>query len=1533
MDKNNVNNVYELIDNILNNFFNNITSKKKKYFISSISKKNKINDSFSNEFINVMNEILNDFLINNINLDIPKTFIINEECNDFIKLLLIKCVLTYYIIIIGCDIDENYLSKYYEIISNFITKQVNISAYEISQSKKHIDFIKKLKIHMLNPKIKNNSEKENDKLLNEFINENKNLDIILKDNQYLFFHEIIKKKIPLIFEEYIKNYNLMIEKNNESNNDFIYIDVVLPLFKENISLNDIIILLNNEEINASDDIYEYIINRNKISANNNINLNISSLLNGNIIVPIVEDFLLYHKNNEKYIFDKVTKLKYINDKIDNVSNLYSSQEKNNKNKNIEFEKNLNTQGISINHFENISILNKYINLKIDQRSSIYNNIIEFTQNIIYPYVNFKTINDDHFIFHNNKNIDIIRLSSLNANNIHKRVSGLDNELNIVGFAINISPKTHSNFIKNKNKITKLINIKDYNIDKKKAVENYKDDNNLENAIEFIKKKLNLYLFNKKKYNKIKKNKKETPFWKFNIKTDISKKNIAYVNDDNKISNEVLYNVVSFYYELIDIIYNLILKKLSLHKKISIDGYFHLIEFIENKIINIKLPDEYLEELKYIIFYKKNNIDKSKLKKSIIISKKKTSKTKTSETKSSKTKTSKKKSSKTKTSKKKSSKTKSETTDNKYNNDNKNEIKNDILCCHEYYLKYVLPNDDNRNSFNDFVDKYCFQNENNITICKSCGNFIEIGIFVTEGKYTDDGGYIEDGSIMKLKLEDMFQYEKYGKIIIYLEGIFKNIYESINIKYYLNFSPEIQDVNTTVLIKERRKELIQKLIDIITDEKLFEGNQERNINRYGINPNISDLNLFKLNKNIFEENSEDNFLIRNSIIAYIVSILIIEINEYQISYMTENKMCNKQIYNTYGYKFFNDIKIINNNSNDIVLILNYPMLCYLIFNMACNIYNNKIWNKKKNEIEKKTQDILYTTKKIIYTIVDSFNQILELCNSNNGYNYNKTSNILSLLFFSKLNSLFSKDVIGVNKKEKTILSVESTKKIQREIISLYVPDGIKTSYDRYYEITEKTNCLDGNFHNWIVDKCKNCGMILDSPVNIKKNKKEIKANYLYKSIKEYIEKKNIIPTDDEIHKYINLFKKKTILENDKRLLDTKKNEKSMNILNELLGKFNKYNADEYFNLFTERIYKFIGKDIDNIHIVKNLYVINHDKFGNILKNIIKTNKVNIGYDDEIKLTIIKIIVGNTEMYYSADTLFYLGHKDNHKKYIENKIQNIHLICIHSILNMLRNFGYSFNSILNYFDGDKNENGINECDLKDIFDVEIKMRFNNIKKSLYYIKQNIYKIANNMIDKEDILYEIIKKYDNLIGNTSYIQKSFLKNMDILFDVIIDVDELKTIYGKNFEENNRGLYQQINNINKYDKLNNFLMYYFVEEICNMIDSVKSTYKTQIIHFFIDLIKYYYFKHNIFLQIETDELRKFYNSMRFYYYDKENENKKIMNNEIDGEITYGMYDEIVDEDNEKNIMNENEEVTNEEEAIDYGTEENFESMYNIIN
>lgn len=228
-------------------------------------------------------------------------------------------------------------------------------------------------------------------------------------------------------------------------------------------------------------------------------------------------------------------------------------------------------------------------------------------------------------------------------------------------------------------------------------------------------------------------------------------------------------------------------------------------------------------------------------------------------------------------------------------------------------------------------------------------------------------------------------------------------------------------------------------------------------------------------------------------------------------------------------------------------------------------------------------------------------------------------------------------------------------------------------------------------------------------------------------------------------------------------------------------------------------------------------------------------------------------------------------------------------------------------------------------------------------IFQIKQIIYKIANNMIDNDDFLYDIIIKYENLIGDTSYIQKSFLKNIDNLFDVIINFDKLKnTSYDKNFEKENLSIYHKINNISKNDDLNNFLIYYLLNEMCIIIDDVKIKNKVYVIHLFIDLIKYFYLNYNMYVQIKLREMSQFYNSMHFNYIDRDDyvtnkKNKDItletLNELMDGEITYGMYDEVIDEENEKNINDENDEMTNMEDAIDFGTEDNFVSLYNSIN
>ena len=99
----------------------------------------------------------------------------------------------------------------------------------------------------------------------------------------------------------------IIETTETSNGEFIFIDIVIPK-SSFIDYNAIESILEPYELKTSvpetiydllnDDYSENIIEARKYFTD--FDLKIQKLLDTHLIVPIVDDFLLYHKDNEKY---------------------------------------------------------------------------------------------------------------------------------------------------------------------------------------------------------------------------------------------------------------------------------------------------------------------------------------------------------------------------------------------------------------------------------------------------------------------------------------------------------------------------------------------------------------------------------------------------------------------------------------------------------------------------------------------------------------------------------------------------------------------------------------------------------------------------------------------------------------------------------------------------------------------------------------------------------------------------------------------------------------------------------------------------------------------------------------------------------------------------------------------------------------------------------------------------------------------------------------------------------------------------------
>ena len=199
-------------------------------------------------------------------------------------------------------------------IDNFFNTESNSNIIKVtSLIKEFINYIDKISNSKSKTKDINIIDNYSDNL-KEFVklNEN-NLENIIKlfnseEDKIIFHHNIIKIMIYLnLFKANEKKeiFNI-IETTETSNFDFIFIDVVIPK-STFIDYNSIESILEPSELktNLPEKIYELINEDYSEEINEtrkyftDFDLKIQKLLDTHIIIPIVDDFILYHKDNEK----------------------------------------------------------------------------------------------------------------------------------------------------------------------------------------------------------------------------------------------------------------------------------------------------------------------------------------------------------------------------------------------------------------------------------------------------------------------------------------------------------------------------------------------------------------------------------------------------------------------------------------------------------------------------------------------------------------------------------------------------------------------------------------------------------------------------------------------------------------------------------------------------------------------------------------------------------------------------------------------------------------------------------------------------------------------------------------------------------------------------------------------------------------------------------------------------------------------------------------------------------------------------------
>ena len=281
--------------------------------------------------------------------------------------------------------------------------------------------------------------------------------ILIKNN----FHNLLKTIIfRIIYLNEEKNEILSILKQEEEDTaEYKYIEV---LFAKQTKLVDFITIqkflnISQQREGLAEDIYSYI---NEYTEDKELDFKeneeyVQFLFTNQVIIPITDDFLRFHKDSEKYDPESLvksdedlkerdaTKIKYIINKINKVKNLYSKVYKENPKLKLEaesfFYKPLDyKEAILYNDFEEIKIIQK---LMESEKTTDIDLLGELENIRKYAYINFRDYKG--FKFRPNKPTTCIRYSNfkyLNSKDksIETRVGNEDIDININGVVWNPS---------------------------------------------------------------------------------------------------------------------------------------------------------------------------------------------------------------------------------------------------------------------------------------------------------------------------------------------------------------------------------------------------------------------------------------------------------------------------------------------------------------------------------------------------------------------------------------------------------------------------------------------------------------------------------------------------------------------------------------------------------------------------------------------------------------------------------------------------------------------------------------------------------------------------------------------------------------------------------------------------------------------------------------------------------------------------------------------------------------------------------------
>lgn len=1492
-----INEIDKLLDKILDDFYINIT--KSKLLVQLIDDDNFVkHQSKINEFIGKYAK--------SIDAEGIMKIVQHKENVDYI-IELIKRYIAYYLFLsVGFFYQakkETYINNIVEFsrnqsgfefkIKSFFTGESNANLFDFYTQIKQITTVLQMDSNKLK-KIASKSEyKESLTFLNElgtkFINTKFKFESV-RGNKYDQCHNIVKTVIlkKLYINKEKTTVYQIISSVEQEQGEYTFINIVVPrVVKADFNAIENILTMSEQRAGMGTELYEFITNNDERinkTTDDNIYKKIRNLIKNKYVIPIVDDFMLYHKDMEKYEKDEGdtrqkkenTKIKYIVNKIDNASDFYSL--KNEKAKKVFYGQLKHRNAVLINDTEEIKIIDKLMNVGKTalEKNEYYSDLVSFRK---YPYLNFKTMPNNGFSLHLDKLTDLVRyvsIQNIKGTNmpLQVRIGSNRSKVNIVGLMLS-------------DKSIGCLSTRDI-----KSIEKWsKRTNNFNKFEEYFRKML------------FKNERKEPVYWIVNPKTDkINSK--EYI--ETKAQNESGLIVASLYDKMVEFVYAMILDALDKTKDKSFYNAFNIIEQYRS-IINFPRDSELYQRLIKIVIHDKGknaierydkNEDKfsglfGKVIKISSVPKKEENNVVHIHVK------------------------REQTFDT-----NESEIDlGDSICQHFITFDNIMtvkkksPNEYTE-MLVEFVQRYVVENYESDLICRSCGTQLPLKDYLLGGVYDRGTGMFTTFSApMTTPLNDIKEYSNLRNTIRNMDKMVEKVATVSNIVYFMGDS-----FNS----RWNRNRIVKDVIDFLTThsrnmEDIYKQRNEKATERYGVDKNISNMFIFNLDDKIFVITSKERdyykMIKRNNILVYVIFMLIIELNKSQVIYLHRDKICNYYIFKKYGKILFNKLKIIVNKEGDIEDITNYPILCYLIYFMSCLSTKYGMWYRAEESSKKFDPNVQNT---IIHTMVDILNSFLEIDTSKQNYLYG----LILGRFFHKLNTVFKDNYISemldlaisqhIKKQDgktrfirpkirkikvpgRYIKIIHGFRKMKLIRPAVYNVPNIPNRKRKILKITGITNCSNGKFHDWEVAGkefvCKVCNVKLSETESesledeyIKYQKERIAKLHTNKKI---VSQKDI-DDYDKSHNYRKDKMRSSYVRRKKRRYDSIKSkyDKYGGIVKKIQEQYNntvkKQDKLAFLNNLIKTLKNIIGESIYlkhrkiNVFMDDDQYIINHDKNGILLDKeiILRSNKVtyveNHSYFKTNVIYYTSYSKGRVDIYYDAINYNLLGYREDSKKYMQSHIRNRYLTINYGIKSRLKLMGYPSRYIYirkNVYSLAKIYQKDFDRVAKHIMSDISRKRINHLKKFAFNVQRYLYRLKYRYKDdievkegdevKPDILEKYRKNLNKIKIRDDNNKKVFKKWEKILNNVRFKPSRSSII---NLDTHSK--YIDVENIINMDYSGNMLLYYICNEINRVIKINNNRFvKTNLIYLLIEIII------EIFELANFEEINKSIDIKRFKY------------------------------------------------------------------